>query len=139
MPKRKVDTTIPDAKESIRSTRVSDALRIADLTTDNERLVEENKELKRALKAQNQIIESELKADSINRIKAMSTFKDSELENLRIEELQQIEKSLSKSKTVDTKYKSIRAGTASQGESRFTVGNLYGKSRKQILEMEGDF
>jgi hypothetical protein len=73
------------------------------------------------------------------KIMAKSDFKDADLEPLKVEQLQQIDETLSKSKGGDTvSYKPIRAGTDSS-VGRTTVGDLYGKSKKEILEMGGNF
>jgi regulator of replication initiation timing len=116
------------------------------LTLDNGKLqkelqnaLEENK----ALKTQNvqlaSVIETDLKTDLKLRIMAKSEFKESDLEPLTVEQLQQIDETLCKSKGADSvSYKSIHAGSDSQ-TGRTTVGSLYGKSHKEILDMGGNF
>ena len=112
----------------------------AQLQTENTRLADENK----ALKAQNvelaSVIENDLKADLKVKILALSDFKEAELEPLKVEQLQGILETLNKGKAGDTatSYKPIRTGGSSD-RGRSTVGSLYGKTRKQILEMGGEF
>jgi len=82
--------------------KVADTIRIAQLTDENDVLTQENKDLKVALDTANNIIEGGMKAESIGRIKAISDYKDAELEPLSIEELLTIEKSLLRSKGLAT-------------------------------------
>jgi hypothetical protein len=119
---------------------------LASLTLDNGRLQKENVQLtdeNKALKAQNvqlaSVIENDLKADVKLKILARTDYKASDLEPLTIEQLQQIDVTLSRTKGGDAAtYKSIHAGNDSQA-GRTTVGDLYGKTREQILAMQGDF
>ena len=120
---------------------------LASLTLDNGRLVKENEVLKeenQTLKKQNielaSVIETDLKSDLKLKIMSKGDFKESDLEPLKIEQLQQIDEVLSRSKGADStvSYKSIRAGNASE-TGKTTVGDLYGKTRKQILDMGGNF
>jgi hypothetical protein len=122
-------------------------VQLASITLDNARLQKENTQLldeNKALKTQNvqlaSVIETDLKADLKMKIMSKGDFKDADLEPLKIEQLQQIDETLSRSKGVDSavSFKSIRTGNAS-GAGRMTIGDLYGKSRKQILEMGGTF
>jgi len=129
-------------KTMVDSTKVADTLRIAKLTAENDAQTKEINELKRTLKSQNDILENKLKVDSILNIKAMSDYKDAELEALSIEDLQKLEVALTRSKGIDSSsvsYKSIRAGDSEDHAGRLTVGSLYGKSRKEILESAGEF
>jgi len=111
----------------------------ANLTKRATELEEENKSLKRQNVQLANVIENDLKADLTVKIVALSDYKQSDLEDLKVEQLQTIHETLSRSKGADAVYKNIRAGTASQSNARNTVGSLYGKSRKEILEMEGEF
>ena len=122
------------------------SVQLSALTLDNARLQQENTALtdeNTQLKAMNvqlaSVIETDLKADLKLKILAKSDFKDTDLEPLKVEQLQQIDETLSKSKGVgDAVYKPIRtSGDTSHG--RATVGNLFGKTRKEILEMGGVF
>ena len=122
-------------------------VQLASITLDNAILQKENTQLldeNKALKTQNvqlaSVIETDLKADLKMKIMSKGDFKDADLEPLKIEQLQQIDETLSRSKGVDSavSFKSIRTGNAS-GAGRMTIGDLYGKSRKQILEMGGTF
>jgi len=116
------------------------------LTLDNARLTKENTELadeNKALKTQNiqlaSVIENDLKADLKLKIMAKSDFNQSDLEPMKVEELQKIDETLSRMKGGDTAfYKPIRAGSDSR-RGRETVGDLFGKSRKEILDMGGNF
>ena len=116
------------------------------LTMDNAKLQKDNTQFIdeiKALKAQNvqlaSVIETDLKTDLKLRIIATSDFKESDLEALKVEQLQQIAETLSKSKGADSvSYKSIRTGSDSN-TGRTTVGDLYGKTKEQILAMKGDF
>jgi len=109
------------------------------LEKENQKLSEENKALKKQNVQLANVIETDLKADVKLRILAISDYRESDLEDLPIEQLQQIEETLSKAKGIDASYKSIRAGGASERATSLTVGSLYGKNRKQILESEGEF
>jgi hypothetical protein len=134
----------PKGKETATDTTVS--VQLASLTLDNARLQKENTEQKdeiKALKKQNielaSVIENDLKADLKLKIMAKSEFKEADLEPLKVEQLQQIDETLSKSKGADSiSYKPIRTGNDSS-EGRTTVGSLYGKTRQQIIEMGGNF
>lgn len=132
MAKTKVDATVKT--ELARLT-----LDNANLTKRNVELEEETKSLKRQNVQLANVIENDLKADLTVKIMAKSDYKQSDLEELKVEQLQTIDETLSRSKGVDSVYKPIRAGTASQSNARLTVGSLYNKSRKEILEMGGDF
>ena len=122
-------------------------VQLASITLDNARLQKENTQLldeNKALKTQNvqlaSVIETDLKADLKMKIMSKGDFKDADLEPLKIEQLQQIDETLSRSKVGDSavSFKSIRTGNASDA-GRMTIGDLYGKSKKQILEMGGNF
>jgi len=119
---------------------------LSKLTLDVNRLNKENEALKdenKAIRKQNiqlaQVIESDLKTDLIMNIMAKSDYKHSDLEDLKVEQLQTIDETLGRSKGEDSVYKSIRTGSASQSSRRLTVGSLYGKSRNEILESGGNF
>lgn len=132
MAKKKLDSTVKT--ELARLT-----LDNANIKKELERLMDENKSLKRQNVQLANVIENDLKADLTVKIMAKSDYKQSDLEDLKVEQLQTIDETLSRSKGLDSVYKPIRAGTASKSEGRSTVGSLYGKSRKEILEMGGDF
>jgi len=123
------------------------SVQLASITLDNARLQKENTALadeNKALKAQNiqlaSVIENDLKADLKLKIMSKTDYKDADLEPLKVEQLQQIDETLSRGRGIDSvaSYKSIRAGNDSE-TGRMTIGNLYGKSRKEILDMEGNF
>jgi hypothetical protein len=123
------------------------SVQLASITLDNARLVKENTGLadeNKALKAQNiqlaSVIENDLKADLKLKIMAKGDYKESDLEPLKVEQLQQIDETLSRGKGIDSvaSYKSIHAGNDSE-TGRMTVGNLFNKTRKEILEMGGNF
>lgn len=112
------------------------------LTKDNAALLEENKNLKKQCIELASVIETDLKSDLKLKIMSKGDFKEADLESLKIEQLQQIDEVLSRSKGVDSlgaSFKSVRAGNASNENARMTIGDLYGKSRKEILEMGGNF
>ena len=121
-------------------------VQLASITLDNARLAKINTELadeNTALKAQNiqlaSVIETDLKADLKIKIMSKSDFKDSDLEPMKVEQLQQIDATLSRTRGGDTaSYKPIRTGSDSQA-GRTTVGDLYGKTREQILAEGGNF
>lgn len=121
-------------------------VQLASLTLDNARYQKENVRLEdenKSLKKQNielaSVIENDLKADLKVKIMAKGDFKEADLEPLKVEQLQQIDETLSKSKGADSvSYKPIRSGNDSS-IGRTTVGDLYGKTRQQILDMKGDF
>jgi len=123
--------------------------RLASLTIDLERAKQELDTLtieNKALRKQNvelaSVIENDLKADLKLKVRARSKYTDADLESLTVEQLQQIDQTLSLGKGIDsssTSYKSIRAGDAADHTGRLSVGSLYGKSRKEILESQGEF
>ena len=132
-PKTALDSTVKAQLASLTLTKNS-------LEKENQTLSEENKALKKQNVQLANVIENDLKAEVKVRILAMSGYKESDLEDLPIEQLQQIEETLSKAKGAETaSYKSIRAGGASEHAGHLTVGSLYQKSRKEILESEGEF
>jgi len=102
-------------------------------------LANEVKLLKRQLTESNSVIERDLKADLIRRIKARSDYQDADLEPQTVEQLQQTDATLSRVKGAATSYQSIRTGVASEQKGYTTVGNLFGKTRKEILESGGEF
>jgi len=108
------------------------------LTKENIAVKEENKALRKQTVQLAAVIETDLKTDLIVNIMAKSNYKKSDLEDLKVEQLQTIDETLSRGKG-DSVYKPIRAGTASQSSKRLTVGSLYGKTRNEILESGGDF
>jgi hypothetical protein len=83
------------------------------------------------------VIENDLKADLTIKIAAASQYQPADLATMTVEQLQAIEETLTKAKgySPQANYKSIRAGNASQNVTRLTVGDLYGKSREEILKM----
>lgn len=104
-------------------------------------LAAENQALRVQLTQANSIIENDLKSDLILKIQAASDYTETDLLALSPSQLQTIDETLSKSKNFETaasKYKSIRAGNASEN-TNMTVGNLYGKSKEEIVKMGGDF
>lgn len=131
--KTKIASDTVKAQIASLTLRFEDAKKALDATNaENELLRKQNVELA-------SVIENDLKAESILRIVAMSSYKQQDLDGLKIEELQQIEETLAKSKgDVKTPYKSIRAG-ANDACGRLTVGSTYRKTHKEILEMGGDF
>jgi len=120
--------------------------RLASLTLDNAALTkrvteleEENKSLKRQTVQLASVIENDLKADLKLKIMAKSDYKESDLTDLKVDQLQTIDETLSRSKGVDAVYKPIRTATVGEPSARMTVGSLYNKTRKEILEMGGEF
>ena len=113
----------------------------ARLRKENVALAAENKQLKQQNVQLSDVIATDLKADLMLKIKAKSDYQQADLERLDVEQLQQIDETLSRSKGAgfDTAtFKSIRAGGDSS-LGRTTVGSLYGKKRSEILAMGGDF
>jgi len=127
--------------ETVQVQLSSVTMRNADLEKENVQLKDENK----ALKTQNiqlaSVIETDLKADWMVKVMAISDYKQADLEPKNAKELKDMYATLSRGKGTDTvtsHYKSIHAGSDSQA-GRTTVGDLFGKSRKEILAMQGDF
>lgn len=137
-------TEKPKGKETAIDATVG--VQLASLTLDNARMQKENTQLieeNKLLKKQNvelaSVIENDLKADLKLKIMSKSEFKEADLALLKVEQLQQIDETLSKSKGADSvSYKPIRTGSDSS-TGRLTAGNLFGKTRKEILDMQGDF
>ena len=112
----------------------------ADLTTTRDTFKAENELLRKQNVQLANVIETDLTTDLKLRIQARSNYTDSHLTTLNLDQLQQIDKTLNMGKPeADTTFKSIRAGTASANSGLTTVGSLYLKSRKEILESGGDF
>jgi len=82
------------------------------------------------------VIENDLKANLKLGIRAKSTYTDSDLETLTLEQLQTIDQTLSMGKGVDSTFKPIRVGRDTANKGRLTVGSTFGKTREQILAME---
>lgn len=141
--KPKTETVTPYKNIAIDSTV---KVQLASITLDNARLQKENLGLvdeNKALKKQNielaSVIETDLKTDLKLKIMSKSDFKDTDLEPLKVEQLQQIDETLCRTRGGDTAtYKPIRSGNDSQ-TGHATVGNLYGKTRAQILAEGGNF
>lgn len=119
---------------------------IANLSLANmekDKIIEELQSERDQLKQQNielaSVIENDLKADLTLKIAAASNYQQADLATMTVEQLQAIEETLSKSKgyTPMGIRKSIRAGNASANSTRLTVGDLYGKSREEIMKMNG--
>jgi len=132
MADKKVDTTVKT--ELARLT-----LENAGLTKRVTEQEDEIKDLKRTNVQLAAVIENDLKADLKLKIMAKSDYKESDLTDLKVEQLQTIDETLSRSKGLDAVYKPIRAGTASTSEGRLTVGSLYGLTREEILKKGGEF
>ena len=120
-------------------------VQLATLTLQNaekdkriEALEAENKAFRKQNVELASVIENDLKAGLKVRVMAKSDFKEADLETLSVEQLQQIDETLSRVKGASTTYKSINATGASEKSGRTTVGCLFGKTRNQILEMGGD-
>lgn len=110
----------------------------ATLERDKNTLLEENKELRKQCVQLASVIENELKSDLIVKILTKSDYKQADLEPLKIEELQHIDETLSKVKGASAVYKTIRTASETANDSRLTVGCLFGKTRAQILAMQGE-
>lgn len=127
--------------DSVKVQLSSMTLQLTELKKDYQRIENENKALKKQNVELASVIENDLKADLKVRIMARGEYKETDLEDLTVEQLQMVDETLSRSKGASATFpfKSINAGTASTGSGRMTVGNLYGKSRKEILESGGEF
>jgi putative lipoic acid-binding regulatory protein len=126
-----VDTTV---KTQLRSL----TLDVARLNKENQQLTEESKGLKRQVVQLTNVIDTDLTSDLKMKILATGDYNEADLEDLKVEQLQTIHEILSKAKVKgDTVYKPIRVGAATP--ARGTIGNLFGKTRKEILEMGGEF
>lgn len=118
------------ASDTVRTQLASMSLQVAALTTERDRLANENVALKQTNIDLANVIETDLKSDIIQRIQAASKgkYQPNELQPLSIKELKNIEEVLVKSGAFDNaaSFKSIRAGTAGFDHSnRLTVGSLY--------------
>jgi len=92
-----------------------------------QRLRKENDALKQHNSELASVIENDLKADLIIKIMAASKYSREELDKLPVEQLKNVEETLSKTEGfAEATYKTIRAGTAGFDHSaRLTVGDLY--------------
>jgi hypothetical protein len=125
---------------TVKAQLASLTLKTEALTQELETKTAENQVLRKQNVELASVIENDLKAESKLRIMAASDYKEEELTNLPIEQLQQIEATLNKSKgDAALAYKSIRASADIAHANNLTVGSLYGKSRKEILESGGAF
>jgi len=140
-PKTETDKTYKDIAFDATMTR-----QLQQLTLDNAQLKERNlflesqyKLAQKQFEVANDVIETDLKAGLILKLVATTDYKRDTLETLKVEKLQEIDKAISMTKGGSPAlFKPIRAGNDSQ-EGKLTIGDLYGKSRKQILEMGGSF
>jgi uncharacterized membrane protein YheB (UPF0754 family) len=98
----------------------------------------ENKLLKRQLNEANKVLEGELRSDLLIHIRAKGDFNEADLATKNIEELQQIDATLSKAKGVSATYKPIRTAGDTEQKGLTTVGSLYGKTKEEILAMGGE-
>jgi septal ring factor EnvC (AmiA/AmiB activator) len=125
------------ASDTVKTQLASLSLDNAEMQKQLTTLADENKQLK----AQNielaSVIENQLKSDKILRIQAASKYDKEALANMSIEQLQAVEETLTHTLGYQPNYKSIRAGSASINPTRLTVGDLYGKTPKEIAAMEG--
>ena len=83
------------------------------------------------------VIDNQHRADLKVAITTRSAYADSDLMDLTYDQLKQIADTLDRVKG-NASYKPIRAGSDNQA-GRTTVGDLFNKSRKEILEMGGNF
>lgn len=132
------------ASDTYKTANAALALENAQLKNANEIAIAEAKALHQQLEQANSIIENDLKADLTLKIMAASEYREDDLLKMTPSQLQVIEETLSKSKgfaaaSSQGVYKSIRAGNASTANSNLTVGNLYGKTPKEIQDMGGEF
>ena len=139
MAKQKVATA---SDPTVNATLASLTIDVERLRTDNEKLTIENKVLRKQNVELASVIENDLKADLKLKVRARSKYTDADLEDLTVEQLQQIDETLTKGKGIDNSsvsFKSIRAGDTADHAGQLTVGDLFQKSRKEILESAGEF
>jgi len=139
MAKQKIATA---SDNTVKVQLASLTLDLASAKNELERITAENKVLRKQNVELASVIENDLKADLKLKVRARSKYTDADLESLTIEQLQQIDETLTKGKGIDSSsvaYKSIRAGDTADNEGRLTIGSLYGKTRKEILESAGEF
>jgi hypothetical protein len=129
--------TIPIVSDVVRHQMDSMATELTKLRSANAALTEENKFQKQQLAEVGAKMDSELRADIIPSIMANSKLGIAELEHKTTAELITFDQILAASNVVSPNYKSIRAGSASINPTRLTVGDLYGKTPKEIAAMEG--
>jgi len=104
----------------------------------NDELIAERDALKKQNAQLGSVIDNQLKADLKVAICARSAYTDTDLAPMTYDQLKQIHDTLSRIKGDTASYKPIRTGSDAQA-GRATVGNLYGKTRDEILKMGGDF
>jgi hypothetical protein len=128
------------ASDTVKTQLASMTLEINQLKNSNETLTTENEQLKRANVELASVIENDLVADLKIKIMAASNYTEKDLDSLKVEDLQRIEETLTRSKgfTGNAIFKSVRAGNASMDNtSRLTVGSLYGKPKEEIIKQGG--
>ena len=106
---------------------------VASLTTEVE-------ELKKINMKMAEIEDARLTTELSTDIQKIGNFSAKDLENMKTEEMLRIKEILLRGKGVTPEgfFKPIRAGNAAEN-AKLTVGSLYGKTRKEILDSGGNF
>jgi peptidoglycan hydrolase CwlO-like protein len=126
--------------DAVKTQLASLTLKNAEMETLLREVTTERDSLKKQVVELASVVENDLKADLTLRIMAKGDFKEADLEQKTVKELQEMDEILSAAvHTGEATYKNIRAGTASTIDARSTVGSLYGKTKAEIQAMGGEF
>jgi hypothetical protein len=119
--------------DTVKTQLASMSLENASQKAEIERLTQENEVLKTQNAELASVIENDLKADLTVRIQAASAYTPEELSVLNVEQLKNIEETLSKTGAFTAKFKPIRAGNAGLDHSaRLTVGDKFYEANPQF-------
>jgi hypothetical protein len=102
-------------------------------------LTQEVENLKRTNMKMAEIEDARLTSELTTDIKRIANYSDEDLEGMKTEQMLNVKEILLRSKgtSAEAFYKPIRAGNASTENANLTVGNLYGKTREDLLKSGG--
>lgn len=102
-------------------------------------LTQEVENLKRTNMKMAEIEDARLTSELTTDIKRIANYSDEDLEGMKTEQMLNVKEILLRSKgtSAEAFYKPIRAGNDSTENANLTVGNLYGKTREDLLKSGG--
>jgi hypothetical protein len=109
------------------------------LKAANANLTTEVEELKKINMKMAEIEDARLTTELSTDIQKIANYSDEDLEGMKTEQMLNVKEILLRSKgtSAEAFYKPIRAGNASTENANLTVGNLYGKTREDLLKSGG--